>query len=466
MIPTIATGQREANDAVSKLLSHNLTHTTIEPDYDGVPAATPSPDLTFASFEGLFPSTDKTFEATLFRLGNALFDPIDLRLSEGINNTVWEHVLALRRKTALSKWLQDAVSPVVDVEVEEALSGQQDWSRAIFSLLTGNQVQKACDAAVDSNNVKLATLISQAGGDPEFRNDIHQQLALWREQKIDIHVDANVRKIYALLAGIVDVVEGSKGTGLEHCPDIPLSKGLDWKRAFGLHLWYGESLDASILDSFATYDGLVKNGAPHVALPVPWYRENHPPSEPAWKLPSETEPTDALFSLIKLFAEPEHLLSDVLVPFSFSPSPSDFRLSWHLYILLSRCLRVRDFADRGNAAVGGPSADAESDIDVEGHSPSADLLANSYALQLEEMDMLQEAVFVLLHLEGSAGYAPLFSLSISTEIFPRRKRAIQDILARNAPKIDDWMMRGLVGSLRIPVTWINEAKVSSRVLDS
>ena len=48
-------------------------------------------------------------------------------------------------------------------------------------------------------------------------------------------------------------------------------------------------------------------------------------------------------------------------------------------------------------------ADGDGDFDVENHSPSADLLANSYALQLEEMGMLQEAVFVLLHLEGSAG---------------------------------------------------------------
>jgi len=296
---------------------------------------------------------------------------------------------------------------------------------------------------LDSSNVKLATLLSQAGGDIEFREDIRAQLALWREQKIDVHIDANVRKIYALLAGFVDVLEGSKGAGIERCPDIPIGKGLDWKRAFGLHLWFGQSLDSSITDCFRAYESLVQDGAPHVATPAPWYLR--PPAPSIWGLPPEIP--DALFSLIQLFSDSEQPLSNVLRLFSFSPSPLDSRLPWHLYILLSRCLRIRDFADRedtGASANGRHEVDVESndDVGVEGHSPTADLLASSYAFQLEELGMLQEAVFVLLHLEGSSG----------------RKRTIKEILARNAPKIDDWMMRGLVGSLKIPMAWVNEAK--------
>ena len=33
------------------------------------------------------------------------------------------------------------------------------------------------------------------------------------------------------------------------------------------------------------------------------------------------------------------------------------------------------------------------------------------------------------------------------------------MLARNAPKIDEWMTAGLVGSLRLPTSWVDEAKV-------
>lgn len=348
-----------------------------------------------------------SFEASLFRLGHALFDPVDLHLSDDVGDDVSTRVYALRRRAALSKWLQDAVAPVVDEEVDLAMS-EQHWAQAVFALLTGNQVEKACEHAIDSSNVKLATLLSQAGGDAEFREDISAQLELWREQRIDAHIDVNIRKVYALLAGDIHVLEGSKGIGLERCPDVPVSEGLDWKRAFGLHLWFGQSLDASVADCFAAYEAVISAGTPHVPSPVPWYREPPSATSSRWKLPGETEPPDAIFSLIRLFADPDLPLSQVLTPFSFSPSPSDYRLPWHLYILLSRCLRVRDFQDRGDAGINGRQSepDNRSDDGVEGHSPSADLLANSYALQLEEMGMIQEAVFVLLHLEGSSGCVP------------------------------------------------------------
>lgn len=40
-----------------------------------------------------------------------------------------------------------------------------------------------------------------------------------------------------------------------------------------------------------------------------------------------------------------------------------------------------------------------------------------------------------------------------------RKRTIKETLSRNAPHLDEWMTRGLVGSLKIPMAWVNEAKV-------
>jgi len=72
------------------------------------------------------------------------------------------------------------------------------------------------------------------------------------------------------------------------------------------------------------------------------------------------------------------------------------------------------------------------------------VLASTYALQLEQQDLIQEAAFVLLHLESSSG----------------REKAIRDLLVRSAPKLDDWMTRGMAGSLKIPLSWINEAKAT------
>ena len=77
-------------------------------------------------------------------------------------------------------------------------------------------------------------------------------------------------------------------------------------------------------------------------------------------------------------------------------------------------MRVRDFSDRSDPGVL-VEEDVTADDRVEGHSPSADLLASGYALQLENLGLLQEAVFVLLHIEGSAGYVVVFYLHDPTD---------------------------------------------------
>ena len=40
-----------------------------------------------------------------------------------------------------------------------------------------------------------------------------------------------------------------------------------------------------------------------------------------------------------------------------------------------------------------------------------------------------------------------------------RERAIKDLLARSGHKLNEWTTRGLVGSLKLPMAWIDEAKV-------
>ncbi|TFY68005.1 hypothetical protein EVJ58_g1277 [Rhodofomes roseus] len=446
VVPLVAGLPAQAGEHASKLLSHHLSSSPIEADEDGVPFANPSRGLTFSSFAALFPITDRSFEACLFRLGRALFDPIDLRLAEPIGVDIRNRVYALRRKAALSSWLQTAVAASVDADLRE--NPGADWAFTAFTLLSGNQAEKACEIAMDSGNVKLATLISQYPGDDVFRDDVRTQLNVWRDWNIDAHISESTRRIYALLGGIVDNLEGSKGVGLEQCPDLSVPKGLNWKRAFGLHLWYGEPLESTVADVFQAYEQHWRNTHGEVASPVPWYVEQ-PDRDTGlvpWKQASSANPPDALYSLIRLYADPACSLSTVLTPLSFNASPADYRLPWHLYVIMSRCLRVRDFADRGNTgiAMGEDAVDASEDDEpsVEGHSPSADLLANSYALQLEQQGLIQEAAFVLLHIEGSAG----------------RVKAIKELLGRSAALLDDWMTRGLVGSLKLPLAWINEAK--------
>lgn len=406
-VPIFASEPESESEWASKLLSHHLTHTYIEPDDEGVPFANPSLALSFSSFSALYSLNDKTFEASLFRLGNALFDDLDLRLADTVEDRIRNRVHTLRRRDELSRWLQSVVLPTVEAELREGISS--DSSTEVYTWLTGNEVDKATEAAISAGKVKLAALVAQAGGDDDFRADVLSQLKVWKEQRIDVHISEPTRKIYALLAGIIDVLEGSGpgpgGARIESCPDVHISADLDWKRAFGLHLWFGQPIDSSVADVFDSYEAAWTEGIYSVATPLPWYSENATSAElkKKWNLPSIADHhPDALYSMIRLFADPSSSLATVLTPLSFSASPIDYRLCWHLYVIMSRCLRVRDFSDRGDT---GLQFDPEENEDnrVEGHSPSADLLTNSYALQLERLGMIQEAVFVLLHIEGSLG---------------------------------------------------------------
>jgi nuclear pore complex protein Nup98-Nup96 len=406
-VPIFSDSNAEESSRLLKLLTHHLGHTSIARDADGIPFANPSPSLRFSSFVALYAPGNRSYEAAVYRLGHALFDDIDLKLSAtGVTVDVRNRITSVRRKEALSAWLEEAVALSIDGSLKANASSNAPSTA--YTLLTGNQVEKACEVAVDGGNVKLATLISQAAGDFEFREDLRLQLEVWREQRVDVHVDEGVRKVYALLAGVLDVIKGSKATGLEKCKDVDIFEGLDWKRAFGVHLWFTEPMDAPIAQVFESYDRQRLEVPERVAAPCPWYTE-HPPSPSAvrniWNLPSSSTTPDALFSLIQLHSDPGCSLSHIFNPLSFGLSPIDYALPWHLYIILSRCMGVRDFADRGDPGVD-VSHNGEEDADhmVEGHSPSADLLASSYAMQLESLGLLQEAVFVLLHIEGSAGY--------------------------------------------------------------
>lgn len=123
----------------SKLLQHHLSHTNITRDERGIPRAHPHASsstptqaariaqepLNFASFVSLLSLNDPS--NGIFRLGSALFDPIDLRLGQTKSNVfvpdIRNRVGILRRRAALSKWLEDVVKPNVDGDLRVEANG-------------------------------------------------------------------------------------------------------------------------------------------------------------------------------------------------------------------------------------------------------------------------------------------------------------------------------------------------------
>lgn len=280
----------------------------------------------------------------------------------------------MRRKHALSEWLAQTSSP----SVEDDLRSPSRASVEIFRMLSGHQVERATEKALASGDLNLATLIAQIGGDPSFRADIEDQLVKWKDQTIDAHIDEAYKKIYALLAGVVDLIPASTSSDpAEKAKDVLVAKPLDWKRAFGLHLWYGTQLDDSVAEAVSSYDEAVHNST--AAAPVAWYEESKNVSDRKWQIESQH---DGLYSLLRLDTEDSLPLEDVLSPRGFSASPLDYRLSWLLSLVLSRGLNPRNFSDAGSSV-----------------SMKSSQVTTSFASQLEQQGLWEFAIFVLLHLE-------------------------------------------------------------------
>ncbi|KAH7345325.1 nuclear protein 96-domain-containing protein [Rhizoctonia solani] len=421
----------------NKLLDYQIKNSDVDLDDQGVPVATPNDDIRFHHVADLFGPDDRSHESSVWRLGAALFDEINVRLAQGVAADIREQISAMRRRHALVKWLQLAVAPSVEFDLRE-LSGTSATNRA-FLMLTGNQVARATEAVMDANEMHLATLISQIGGDAEFRNDIESQLAKWKEQKIDAHIGVWVRKIYALLAGIVGSVEGSKSRDpAEKCSDIVVAEGLDWKRVYGLHLWFGGSFNSPAVEALESYEAACSDASLATAPPHPWYIEQPAAIDSEalqWSVPGESTPKDALFEIIKLAMDDTVPLDVALYPRAFGPSPVDYRISWHAYILLARVLQKRDVSDRSVVEDGNEEPQLS-------YSHKADVITSNYAFQLESLGLWWYSIFVLLHLQESDG----------------RLIAIKGLLSRHVLELDEEKEEFLINQLCIPHDWIEEAK--------
>lgn len=402
-------------DKAIATLTLQLAHTPIYLDLDtSIPFPVPHPELRFHHFVSSIPTTDNSPEAQLWQLGHALFDEIDdLSPPEDATAELIARLTEIRRTDRLEKWLEQVVKGAVEEDLRDAAAKEEAGAgaRRVFALLSGHQIERACDAALENGDVRLATLLAQAGGDDEFREDLFLQLAKWREYRVDAHIATAYRRVYEVLCGNVGLSEGlpAKGDRVDATEDIYIADGLDWKRAFGLHLWYG-TFQASLASMVSRYETGAQEPSSRTAPPLPLYVEKPSTTSTsddiAWSpSPTDSAPTDPLFSFIKLFTDPAHALEDALLPRNFGSSPLDYRLPWHLYILFSRVLRRRDFEDREMISREGDQ-EGDEDIVSEGNSQRADMVTASYANQLEMTGLWQWAVFVLLHLELPERFVP------------------------------------------------------------
>ncbi|PLW05768.1 hypothetical protein PCANC_27105, partial [Puccinia coronata f. sp. avenae] len=389
------------------LLEIQLKYTAIRLER-GIPTIMTNRNLRFRDFLASYDKADRSNDAITWGLCSALFDELELRIPKGATPVVVDRIKRIRREDAFSKWLERTVAPSVEQDVRSP-SRQHSKFSAIFQLLSGNQIERACELAIQMGNYRLATLIAQCRRtDLTFKSDMTQQNLIWRQLKVHAHIDRELRKTYELISGNVTVSKGcgKKGLQVDYSEDIGISEGLDWKRALGLHFWFPASDDNFWL-AIDTYEDAFKNDG-RAPLPIPWYLDpsNLSTSNPVlnrWKLNPDQPTYDAIFHIIKIFVDPTYPLESVLEPRGFGPSPFDYRMPWHLYILLAKVLKLRDFEDR-EPIIQDLQSDSSDDASVsENISAWADLLTSQYADQLNKMGLLKWAGFVLLHLEHPEG---------------------------------------------------------------
>ena len=106
----------------------------------------------------------------------------------------------LIRRAGFSCWLQESVGHLVQQDLQQ-LKGNS-YLKEIFSLLTGRRVEDAVERALERGDVRMSTLLCQAGGPVGMRGDVAAQLEVWTTEGLDESlIEADRMPIFRLLAG-------------------------------------------------------------------------------------------------------------------------------------------------------------------------------------------------------------------------------------------------------------------------
>ncbi|XP_057440875.1 nuclear pore complex protein NUP96 isoform X2 [Lotus japonicus] len=230
-----------------------------------------------------------------------------------VSQDVDQEALPLMRRAEFSYWLRESVS----YHVQNQISSLNDshYLEHIFLLLTGRQLDEAVQLAVSKGDVRLACLLSQAGGSTVNRSDIARQLDVWRNKGLDFSfIEKDRLRLYELLSGNVhDALHDIK---------------IDWRRFLGLLTWYKLPPDTSLSITFQTYKHFLDEGA--APYPVPLFIDEGTPEEAvSWKADKHF---DISFYLMLLHASEEKEFSSLKAmfsAFSSTPDPLDYHMIWH-----------------------------------------------------------------------------------------------------------------------------------------
>ncbi|MCJ1472218.1 Nuclear pore complex protein Nup98-Nup96 [Lambiella insularis] len=364
--------------------------------------------------------TASKHEHLVWKLASILFDDDDTDIGSDLPGPLrpnYEHRI---RKDRLS----DFWSQICQDKALAAVSAAPTAEERAIAYLSMHKVAEACDALMEGKDFRLATLIAQIGGDITMHEDMTTQIDAWRALKNLSEMTDPVRTLYALLAGHTCICQGTKGAMEDQAKTFVISERfqLDWKRSFGLRLWYAIQEEEPLEVAVKRYARDLETE--ETQTPIPWFMEEEV-SLP-WSDQHAEDREDILWGVLKLYADMKAgtsttRLVDVIMPQNVSGNPVDARFSFEIYHALST--RLPDHVDLQRA----------------------DQLAWDFATHIESAGEWHWAAFALLHLSDAA----------------QRQKALQTLLAHHAidiNKSDTEQFTFLTESLKIPEAWIWTAK--------
>ncbi|XP_028803122.1 nuclear pore complex protein NUP96 isoform X2 [Neltuma alba] len=321
-----------------------------------------------------------------------------------VSRDIEPEALPLVRRAEFSYWLQESVSYHVQNQISSL--NESDYLQNIFVLLTGRQLDAAVQLAVSRGDVRLAVLLSQAGGSTLNRSDVARQLDLWRINRLDFSfIEKSRLRLYELVAGNIH--------------GALFDVNLDWRRFLGLLMWYQLPPDSSLPIIFETYKHhLDKGRAPY---PLPLYIDEVPPNEAVnW---NSNNHFDLSFYLMLLHASQEtdfSFLKSMFSALSSTPDPLDYHMIWHQRAVLE--------------AVGVIS------------SNDLHILDMGLVSQLLSSGKCHWAIYVVLHMPHCEDY-PYLHVNLIREILFQYCETWSS----------DASQRQFIEDLGVPIEWLHEA---------
>ncbi|KAL6708992.1 hypothetical protein ACN47E_002119 [Coniothyrium glycines] len=396
-------------------------------------------------------------EQQAWQLLSLLFDDAD-KVPAGVN----EEEREINKKERLSEFWKLLVWDDAQRHAQQAASLEE---RAIAHL-SCNSVADACHALLEGLDLRLATMVSQIGGDASMRQSVVTQIEEWRRLDVLSEMEDTQRALYELLSGNCAQSEGKAGTTRENKANtfnISSRFALDWRRAFGLRLWYGIMHDEPIELAVAQFADALNYGKEDVK-PVPWFVQEN--VDMGWVDSQAEHREDILWGILKLYAAPKMQLKanieDVLAPENVSGHSLNARLSFQMFQLFKSRLEDDREADERKVSMPTFREDGETEHrrsflssttsafekDPQAEHPLVELgdkITMTYAASLHTMEHWTTAVWVYTHLSSPA----------------MREHYIRSLLNQFSKTYTldsaDATYAYLVQDIHVPVTWLHAA---------